>query len=121
MDPQRIASTAQRLIEENGVPVILEAVAGEYDTDTSKVEGGARSHTAMGFPYEYDLKDIDGDLVRAGDVRVLLAVKTTSGDPMPEPKHGNRLHFDDAYWSVQRCSPIKLKGQAVVYSVHARK
>lgn len=122
MDPIRIASTATRLIEANGVPVILEVVTvSDYDTSTSKVEAGKRNISGKGFPFEYDLRDIDGDMVRAGDVRVLLSVKADNGQDMPEPKKGFRMKFDGAFWNVERCAPIKLKGKVVVYDVQARK
>lgn len=122
MDPVRLASTATRLIEENGVPVVLKAVRNtEYDTSTSSVDGSERNFNGLGFPYDYDLREIDGEDIRRGDVRVLLSVVTERAEPMPEPKSGDRMLIQNEHWRVMDCSPIKLKGRAVVYLVQVRK
>lgn len=122
MDPAKLAADATGLLADVGVRVVLKARRNtEHNAATSDVDGSIRQYEALGFPYNFNLRDIDGVMIMQGDVRVLLSATQTNGQPLPTPQVDDRLFFDGAHWTVLNCSPTKVKGQVVIYEVHARK
>lgn len=117
-----LASTVSELIEEFGARAILNrTIDADYNATSSEVESSDRASAGRAVRVEYELKDIDGEMIRRGDVRLYVSVATETGAEMPEPQNGDRITFDGTIWRVIACSPIKSATVAVAYDVQARK
>lgn len=95
-------------------------VAGEYEPDTGSSET-VTDYAGSGLRENYRLEDIDGTLVKAGDVRFMVSPVLLNGDDMPEPKTLDKMLFDGETYTVQRCDPGDFAGQACFFYVQARK
>lgn len=83
VDYVSLASKAQTLIEANGRDLTFKLVDRDPDDVTKPWRGrdaaGDTTFTIKGVVYNYDNDDVDGDLVRRGDKRVLVAHDSLSG------------------------------------------
>lgn len=140
MNYGRMKATADRLLYESGMPVVLskyESITG-YTKSYDPVEGrdiwtdseGNVSYTApTGNPISYTgygvrssflLGEIDGTLIKRGDIKLVLSTSQASGDDMPEPQEGDKFTMDGAtynYVSHERKAPATTD---LVYIVQVR-
>lgn len=113
----RLAASAQQVIAAVGVPVTLSrAIIDDYDPTQGTADTlGATPFTGVGVRDQYALKDIDGTLIRSGDVRIYLSM-TVDGGPQP----GDQLTMDGDTWVVVSSSAIKPGPVILLYDVQAR-
>jgi len=117
-----LAASATDLVEEFGAPIVLErSIGAEYDASTSEVIDSRRKVTGTAVREEYELRDIDGDSIRFGDVKLIVSTRAADGTAMPEPRTDERVLFDTTWWTVIRSAPIKHATVAVAYQVQARR
>ncbi|MGQ7956512.1 hypothetical protein ACUTAF_02125 [Pseudomonas sp. SP16.1] len=95
-------------------------VVGEYDPDTGSSET-ITDYIGSGLRENYRMEDIDGSLVKAGDVRFMVSPVLLNGDDMPEPKTLDKVLFDGETYTVQRCDPGDYAGLSCFFYVQARK
>lgn len=114
----RLAQSAGRVIAAAGVPVTLTRnTLDDYDPTQGTVDTlGANTFTGAGVRDQYALKDIDGTLVRSGDVRIYLSMVIDGG-----PQPGDQLMMDGDKWVVVSAPPIKPGPIVLLYDVQARK
>lgn len=122
MDYKATASRATAMIKANGAAIRLTRVAaGDYNPDTSEVEGGTKRYDGWGAKFDYESRQIDGTSILAGDVRILLAV-----DGLPRPLPGDLITMapDTAAaetWRVIRPKTTEPALIPVMHEVQARK
>lgn len=100
---------------------LLQAVSGEYDPDTGTSGETITVFEGSGFRENYSLKDIDGSLVKQGDVKILVSPVLLNGADMPKPSTLDKLLFDGDKYTVQAVDPWSYAGLIVGFSVQARK
>lgn len=122
MDAQRLASTAVRLIEANGAPFLLQTRRNsEYDAATSQAETAPRQYSGRAVEMRYEQRDINGDSIRIGDLRLLVGVRTIDGGALPRPITGDRFQYDNAWWTVVSSERIRAGVTDCAYEVQGRK
>jgi hypothetical protein len=119
----RAIATAQRMIRKWGLQVTLtRTTPGAYDPATGST-GAASTATYSGFAFRenFALRDIDGTLIKHGDVRLLIAPMQADGTAMPVPQTATDvLTFDGTSYTVVGPDPFKPANESVFFYVHAR-
>lgn len=106
-----------------GLELVLRGtVEGEYDPDTSTTpDSSVVEHHGSGFRENYRQQDIDGSLIKQGDVKILISPLLLDGSDTPEPISLDELVFDGDTYTVQHVDPWNFAGLSVGFSVQARK
>lgn len=100
---------------------LVRATTGEYDPDTSTTPVTTTQHDGSGFRENYRQQDIDGTLIKRGDVKILMSPVLLNGADMPQPVSQDKILFDGDTYTVQHVDPWDYAGLAVGFSVQARK
>lgn len=123
----RAKATAARMLSPRssggkGLELTLRrTVPGEYDPDTGSATDTLTDYPGSGLRQEYDLKDVDGSLIKAGDVMFLVSPLLIDGTDMPEPKTQDIVLFDGQQYLVQSVKPWNYAGLAVGFEIQGRK
>lgn len=126
----RAAATVQRVLKPRseggkGATITLTRPAtdpGTYDPATGAVTAATPvSYTGLAFRESYSLRDIDGTLIKLGDVKLLVAPLQTNGTALPTPNKGDTITFDSTVYGVESCAPWDFAGEVVAFTVQARK
>lgn len=114
----RLAASAKRQIAAAGVPITLtRKVTDDYDPTIGTADTfGASTFTGSGVRDQYALRDIDGTLIRAGDVRIYMVWD----DQDPIPQVGEKLIMDGQTWMIVKPNPIKPGPIVLLYEIQAR-
>ncbi|PRD13978.1 hypothetical protein [Pantoea coffeiphila] len=110
---QRMRDTATRLLAENG---------SQYDVvrkGSISMSGGKEVHepdhtfTATGVRIDYDPKEIDGEFILAGDVRIIFTAE-------PALRVGDLVMVDGKQYRIFRPNPIKPGAVVISYRTQLR-
>jgi len=118
----RLATTAERLIEENGRSVTL-LKGGEVVSDPAKPwrddsTTGDLSLTVIGAIVNYDYDEIDGDLIKRGDKRLLIAQNSVSAN---EIETFDRVLDGGVDWKIQDTKVWEPGDTRIFYDLQLRK
>lgn len=93
--------------------------AGSYDPATGDyTSGDAQQYNMKAIPpYAFEIKYIDGDVVRLGDLQTGIAAKNIEFTPQP----GIKVTINSELWAVLRVAPIYSGEQVAMYMLHLRK
>ena len=69
----------------------------------------------------YRQQDIDGSLIKQGDVKILISPVLLDGLDAPQPVTLDKITFDGDNYTIQHVDPWDYAGIAVGFSVQARK
>lgn len=94
---------------------------GSYNPATGTSTNTSTNYSGSGLRQDYDLSDIDGSMIRQGDVKFLISPTLINGNDTPEPAAGDSVTFDGSTYSVVSVSPWNYAGVSVGFSVQARK
>lgn len=100
---------------------LAKATAGAYNPATGTSSSTATNYSGSGLRTEYDLGDIDGTLIKQGDVSFLVSPLQISGADMPVPAPGDSITFDGVTYAVISVAPMNYAGLSVGFKVQGRK
>lgn len=100
---------------------ITKITPGAYDPSTGTSTNTSANYSGSGLRQDYDLSDINGSMIRQGDVKILISPTLINGNDMPEPAAGDSVTFDGSTYSVVSVSPWNYAGLVVGFEVQARK
>ncbi|MGY2258119.1 hypothetical protein [Pseudomonas sp. SDO55104_S430] len=100
---------------------LLRVTTGEYDPDTGTNPVTTEQFDGSGFRENYRQQDIDGTLIKLGDVKILISPLLLDGTDTPQPISQDKILFDGDTYTVQNVDPWDYAGLAVGFSVQARK
>lgn len=111
-----MAAIALELLTEFGEAVTFTRTSrAAYDPSTSTAaSSGTSVFTGYGFPEEYLNRDIDGDRIQAGDIRIY--VNSVSTEPAP----ADVLTMNSTDYRVVRVRPYRTTGAPVLYELQVR-
>lgn len=120
MTYERQIDTALRLIAKFGGPakLFVTTVAGgvnDWNTDGAATEQSTGPDFRAAF-FGYNQHLIDGDVIRAGDQKVLIAAK---GLPLV-PNLNGRLERGTEKWSIVNIKPLNVNGEPIIYTLQVR-
>lgn len=92
---------------------------GEYSpTAGTDSDDGTERHDVWGAsPTEYGIEQIDNEIVKVGDIRVVLNASGLSIEPQPDT---DTLVIGGVAWSIVRVRQIRSEDEVVSYEVQAR-
>lgn len=123
----RAKATAKRMLAPRsaggkGLAMTLRrTVPGEYDPTTGTSSETTTDYAGSAFRQDFDLKDIDGSLVKSGDVLFLVSPVLLDGSDTPEPKTQDKIIFDGQTYNVESVKPWNYAGMACGFEVQGRK
>ena len=121
----RAAATMQRALQPrpigNGAPLTLTKTGpGVRDPDTGIVAPSITTFEGLAFRSSFAMRDIDGTLIRSGDVKFLVAPLQINGGELPAPASTDTLTFEGAVYKLVNCSPMNYAGKLVGFKLQAR-
>ena len=93
---------------------------GPRDPDTGGSSTVVTSFLGSGLRETYEQKDIDGSLIKIGDVKLLVSPVQLAGPDMPQPATQDKVLFDGKLYTVIQVNPWNYAGLAVGFEVQAR-
>lgn len=93
---------------------------GPRDPDTGGSPTVVTSFLGSGLRETYEQKDIDGSLIKIGDVKLLVSPVQLAGPDMPQPATQDKVLFDGKLYTVIQVNPWNYAGLAVGFEVQAR-
>lgn len=97
-------------------------VAGEYDPVTGATTPDVvTNYDGSGLRENYRTQDVDGSLIKAGDVRFMVSPVLINGNDTPEPLTTDLIIFDGDTYTVQAVEPGDYAGLACFFYAQARK
>lgn len=118
-DATRMRATAKRLIDKNGEAVTITSPGARTGWDTAAGKptfANPGTVTLKGVVTAFESAFIDGERVRTGDRMVLVA----GADLTFEPEPGHNITVDGKDYAIVATDPVRLQGQVVTNSLHAR-
>jgi len=116
----RMGKTVDRLITKYGKAATFWVYPdAEYDPAIGKKASGDAAQYSKKIipPYAYEEKWINGDTIRAGDMRTGVAGK----DIEFEPAKGMKITFGDQVWTIVLVSPVYTGERIALYLMQMRK
>lgn len=112
-----IADTAARLLKQFGEPIEFKyTTSGGFDNATgAPIPGTTVVRIGSGYPGRYESNDIDGTVIRAGDIR-LIAERISE-----RPQVGWDVTVDGQKYRVQNVQNVRLSGNDVIYICQIRR
>ena len=95
--------------------------AGEYDPEIGGSTVTTEQFDGSGLRQNYRQQDIDGSLIKQGDVKIFISPVLLDGVDTPAPVTLDKIVFDGDTYTVQHVDPWDYAGIAVGFSVQARK
>ncbi len=116
--PTDLQKKVADLVAANGETATFTVQGGEvYDRSTGTVTATPELHTATVVPWDYSSADIDGDVVRVGDTRVIVPAKDLTFAPEPN----QQVSIDSGTWNVQRVLQHRWQGAVIAWELQLRK
>lgn len=100
---------------------LTRTVAGEYDPAIGGSSSTTTDYTGSAFRDTYENKDVDGTLIKAGDVKFLVSPALLDGSAMPTPTTTDTILFDGQRFTVASVKPWNYAGLDIGFEVQARK
>jgi len=121
IDYERIAASALAQIQNAGLDItITRTTIDSFDFDPTlgeTIPGATVVVAASGVQTRYKNRDIDGVVIKRGDMRLLVAADGLS----ITPQQGDTATFDSIVWQVVEVESIKPSDTAVLYICQTRK
>ena len=110
-----------RLIQQHGKTLTL-IVKGSptYDPSTGTVTGSDTPYTTLGYFYNYNLSEMSGLDIQMGDRRLVLPIRDTSSDLLPEPEAGDEVTGEGDKVTVVSVAKIMSGSSPVCYICQVR-
>lgn len=100
---------------------MIRVTTGEYDPEIGGSPETTERFEGSGFRENYRQQDIDGSLIKQGDVKILISPVLLDGAEAPQPVSLDKIAFNGDTYTVQHVDPWDYAGIAVGFSVQARK
>lgn len=100
---------------------LIRVTAGEYDPEVGGGSETVEQFEGSGFRESYRLQDVDGSLIKQGDIRILISPVLLDGVDTPKPVSQDKVVFDGETYTVLHVDPWDYAGIVVGFSVQARK
>lgn len=73
----------------------------------------------FGAPTPYELSDVDGRVIQAGDMVVEVDAQSFDSSGLT-PKPDDLILYNSTWWKIQNSDPRRFQGETVSYSFHLR-
>lgn len=117
-DYNALAQTALNLLGSFGQDVTLvQVTAGTFAPSTNTFSGASTTNTTVkGARLNYHKSQVDGEVIKQGDVRLFIDAVNVATAPTVEDK----IKFGSDEWSIQDVTPLQPAGVPVIYDLQLR-
>lgn len=120
----KFATLAERLIEKNGRTLDLKRQSSTPSDAAKPWRGGQATYAeevdVIGVVVEYDEEEIDGDIIRRGDKRALVAVNSLPEVGRPDLTKFHNLFDGTSVYSIVNVSVIEPGAVRIMYDIQLR-
>lgn len=115
----KMADTAQRLLTRFGATWVLTKVnKGDYNpSNNTRLSDTTTDYNVKGVRREYRDSQIDGEVIKRGDILLIMEAKALSDSPTPFDK----VSFNGQRWSIIKVKEINPANKAIIYQLQLRK
>lgn len=99
---------------------LTRSAKGPRDPDTGATPTVITNYQGSAFRDTYAQTDIDGTLIKASDVKLLVSPVLLDGSDTPEPTTQDTILFDGKKYTIAGVSPWNYAGLAVGFEVQGR-
>lgn len=121
-DYQKLAQTAQRLIEKNGQSITVvrkSRTAADASKPHRGVEPGETTYSVLAVEKTYDERAVNGTSIRVGDKRyVFAALSLPQGAFLPQ--RGDFVRVGGGDWGIVDAKPKNPGGTPITYELQVR-
>ena len=115
---ERMQATANRLLKSKGQAItITRQTAGAYDPATGAATVTTTTQSGWGAVFEYAAKNIDGNLIQAGDKQLLLSAINAAGTALTAPQVNDTVNVGGTITQIKTLSPA---GTTVMFDCNLR-
>ena len=120
-DYSKTAARADQSLRRKGGIVVLRRVAtGAYDPGLGTAPTITTDCEGTGFKINYEAEDIDGTLIKVGDLQLLLSPLQRNGAKMPLPISGDQLVIGTTVYMVGMVADLQPTDTSVLYTLQLR-
>lgn len=113
IDYAKLQKTTASVIASVGAPIVIaSASASDYNASTGEAETNTKKLTGSAVRFDYDLSQVDGELIRGTDARLVSTVQAKPGDVVVFA--GERLRAID-------CKPLSPAGVSLYFEIQVRR
>jgi hypothetical protein len=113
-----LSQTAEQLVDTFGVYVIwLPVSAAKYDPQEGEQSASRSAITVKGVWVDYRRGEVDGDTIRFGDRALILAARSTDGEPMPD----DLIRYGGSTYRIVTVVPTQATDEIAMYELQLRK
>ena len=113
---EALAATTRRQIKDKGRPITLRLVEAAFDPASGESVPVTTDSDAFGLFTEFEERQFDGSVVRAGDKLLLIAAEGLNAAPTPDYK----VIDGTEVWNVEHVSAVQPGPTAVLYKLRIR-
>ena len=111
-----LAVVARRLLTTKGQTLTFSReTSTSFDHILGENTTSASTYTGVGAAFDYNSREIDGEVVQRGDIRLILEATTTP------PIIDDATTIDGDVYRIMAVRPISPAGTVVIYEVQLRK
>jgi hypothetical protein len=114
MDTASLQATGTRLLTEHGEAISFTIESATFDPDTGAKTSSTSTVAGVGYPSQYRKSDIDGSVIRQGDIRLV------TGKLDQRPQVGWLVEVDSVTYRVMDVVPIRASGADIIYLCQIR-
>jgi len=111
-----LQATASTLLQSKGQQITFTAIkTNHFDARLGQHETYTETYSGYGAPLSYINSMIDGELIKKGDLNLLLEATTTI------PKQNDTCVIDGHQYTVKDVKPLSPGGTVVIYDIQLRR
>lgn len=113
-----LTGVSETLLDTYGTDVKIVRTTRTYDPLTGRVSDSNDAEvTVKGRPDVFEASEVDGEVVRSGDVRITVAGDALSNDPAV----GDRVEVDSDTYELVRIVRTLATDDVAIYELHCRR
>lgn len=104
------------IAEDGLLATLTRQASGNYDPTTGAATVTTTTQTAYGIRTNWAKRDIDGTLIKSGDVKIILAASGLTNAPQVD----DTITFDGTVYTIKGVYPVSPADVVIVYNLNAR-
>ena len=111
-----LKNVASSLLQDKGQQITFSReVSSGFNPVTGVNTTSTTTFTGYGASFDYNKSEIDGEIVRRGDIRFVMEATST------EPEQGDTATIDSKVYRVMNVKPTSPAGTVVIYEAQLRR
>ena len=104
------------IAEDGLLATLTRQISGSYDPSTGEATVTTSTQTAYGIRTSWEKRDIDGTLIKSGDLKIILAASGLTTAPQVD----DTITFDGTAYTIKGVYPVSPADVVIVYVLNVR-